>query len=113
MINFNVNYDTENDDLFVYLDGAKSDGAVEAGNFIFDFNKKGELIAIEIMEASSTLSNLLSKIINLDKIKEFKAESTTFRNMASIKFSVTDDNSTETTNVLVPRIIKESPALNY
>jgi len=113
MINFNVDYDSENDDLFVYLEGAKSKGAVEAGNFIFDFDKKGNLVAIQIMEASKTLKILLSKIIKLSEIKEFKAEAINYRNMESVKFTLSDKSHTETTNILVPRIIKESPSLKY
>jgi len=113
MIDFKVDYDSESDDLFVYLDGAKSDGAVEAGNFIFDFDKDGNLVAIQILDATRTLKTLLSKIIELNKIKEFKAEATTFRNMASIKFTVSDESNSETANILVPRIVESSPVLNY
>lgn len=113
MIDFKVDYDSENDDLFVYLEGAKSEGAVEAGNFVFDFDKNNKLVAIEVLEASQTLKALLSKIIELNKIKEFKAEATTFRNMASIKFTVSDEFNSETANILVPKIVESSPALNY
>ena len=113
MIQFNIDYDSENDDLFVYLEGVKSKGAVEAGNFVFDFDENGDITAIQIMEASKTLKILLSKIIQLSKIKEFKAEATNYRNMASIRFSVSDEYNTETANIIVPRIIQESPALKY
>ena len=39
MKEFKFSYDEGNDDLFVYLDGSKSEGAVEIGDFVFDFNK--------------------------------------------------------------------------
>jgi uncharacterized protein YuzE len=113
MMNFKVDYDSENDDLFVYLEGAKSKGAVEAGNFVFDFDEKGNLVAIQIMEAGKTLKILLTKIIQLSKITEFRAEAANYRNMASIRFSLSDDSNTETAIILVPRIIKESPSLKY
>ena len=113
MINFKINYDTENDDLFVYLEGEKSEGAIEAGNFIFDFDKKGKLVAIEILEASKTLHTLLSKIIQLAKVKEFKAEVTNIRNIASIKFTISDESHKETPTIKIPRIMEKSPSLSY
>jgi len=113
MMNFKINYDLENDDLFVYLDGAKSKGSIEAGNFVFDFDEKGNLVAIQIIEASKTLKILLSRLIQLTNITKFKAEVTNYRNMASIKFSISDDSYTETANIIIPRIIKESPSLKY
>jgi len=113
MINFKINYDKESDDLFVYLDGTKSEGAVEAGNFIFDFDKKGDLIAMEILEASKVFTLLLKKTIQLNNIKEFKAESTKFRNMGSVRFMIADDLNRETTSILFPKIIEQSPSLDY
>lgn len=111
MKQFNFHYDSENDDLFVYLKGTRSDGAVEAGNFILDFNKKEELVAIEIAEASQVMKAVLSRIIELSSIKEFKAEMTKFRNIASIRFSITDKSGQETANILIPRIMRNSPTL--
>ena len=39
MKTFDFSYDEDNDDLFIYLPGAKSAGAVEMGDFVFDFDK--------------------------------------------------------------------------
>ena len=42
MKDFKFSYDEESDDLFIYLDGAKSSGAVEIGDFVIigkDINK--------------------------------------------------------------------------
>ena len=72
MKNFKFDYDPENDDLLVYLENEKSSGGIEAGNFVFDFNNEGEFVGMEILDASETLSNLLSKIIELNNIKEVK-----------------------------------------
>jgi len=113
MKKFNFDYDSENDDLFVYLEGSKSDGAVEAGNFVFDFDKENDLVAIQITEASKVLKALLSKFIQLSNLKDFKAEVTNFRNMASIKFTMQDNNIKETANIMIPRVIENSPALSY
>ena len=38
MKDFKFDYDEENDDLFIYLEGKKSAGAVEIGDFIVDFD---------------------------------------------------------------------------
>ena len=111
MIEFKVDYDLENDDLFVYLDGAKSKGAVEVGNFVFDFGENGDLVAIEIIDAKETLGVLMSKVVELGNIREFRAEATNFRNMASVKFIIADDKMSETANVLVPRVVEGSPVL--
>ena len=110
MKNFEFSYDSENDDLFVYLKGEKSVGAVELGNFVFDFDKKRQLVAFEIIDASETLSKLLSKMLEISKIREMKAELVNFRNMASIRISIDDDNAT----IVIPNIKRESsPALSY
>ena len=110
MKNFDFSYDLESDDLFVYLKGEKSAGAVELGNFVFDFDKNGKLVAFEIIDASETLSKLLSKILEISKIKEMKAQIVNYRNMASIRISVDNDNAT----IVIPQIKREtSPALSY
>jgi len=110
MKTFEFDYDVENDDLFVYLKGEKSSGAVELGSFVFDFDKKGQLVAFEILDASETLSKLLSKMLEIGKIKKMRAQVVNYRNMASIKISVDNDNAT----IVIPQIKKEtSPALSY
>ena len=74
MKNFKFDYDEENDSLFAYLENSKSEGAVEIGDFVFDFDKSGNLVAIEIFNASEIFSTVLSKIIELSKIKDFNIE---------------------------------------
>jgi len=113
MKDFKFDYDKEHDDLFIYLDRSKSKGAIELGNFVFDFDKNENLVAIEIFEASKVLSKLLAKIIELNKIKELKAEVINFRNMAAIQIKITTDSGQDTANITIPRIKEESPALNY
>ena len=61
MEKFSFNYDVENDDLFVYLKGKKSSGAIELGNFILDFDNKGDLVAMQILNVSEVLSKIISK----------------------------------------------------
>jgi len=110
MKTFEFDYDEGNDDLFVYLKNKKSSGAIELGNFVFDFDDKGQLVAFEIIDASETLSKLLSKMLQLSKIKEMKAQAVNYRNMASIRISIDNENAT----IVIPQIKKEtSPSLNY
>lgn len=53
---FKIDYDQENDSLFLYR--GKSRGSIEFGNFIFDFDVQNELVGIEILNASSMLQDL-------------------------------------------------------
>jgi len=113
MKNFNFSYDIENDDLFVYLEGKKSAGAVELGNFILDFDDDGNLVAMQILNVSEVLSKILSNVIKITELKEVKVEIINFRNMDAIKFSVSDGNVEEKTNLLIPHIKERSPVLSY
>ena len=113
MENFNFSYDEGNDDLFVYLEKKKSAGAVELGNFILDFDNKGDLVAMQILNVSEVLSKILSNIIEVSKLKEVKVEIINFRNMDAIKFSVSDGKTEEKTNLLIPHIREKSPVLSY
>lgn len=113
MKEFKFSYDKENDDLFIYLPDSKSAGAVEIGNFVFDFDEKENLVAIQILEASQVLSRLVSKIFELAKITEIRANIINFRNMAFIKIEIKSGSAKETINMPIPRIRETSPALGY
>lgn len=113
MKEFKFSYDEENDDLFVYLPDSKSKGAIEIGNFVFDFDDSENLIAIQIFEASEVLSKLLSKILKLTKIKEIRADIINFRNMAFIKMEIISETEKEIISMPVPRIKEKSPAIDY
>jgi len=113
MIDFNFSYDLGEDDLFVYIKGRKSAGAIELGNFILDFDEKGDLVAMQILNASEVLSKILSKIIELSQIKQMQVKIINFRNMDAIKFKILTDSEEETANILIPHIKEKSPALQY
>ena len=113
MEKFNFSYDKENDDLFIYLEGKKSAGAIELGNFILDFDNKGDLVAMQILNVSEVFSKILSKMIKLSEIKEIKVEIINFRNMEAVKFSISDNKTEEKTNILIPHIKEKSPVLAY
>jgi uncharacterized protein YuzE len=113
MKNFDFDYDSENDSLFLYLKDEKSAGGIELGNFILDFNKKGNLIAMQILNASKVLSRLLSKFIEITKIKAIEVEIINFRNIEAIKFRISIDKEIETINILIPNIKERSPVLTH
>ena len=113
MENFNFSYDEGNDDLFVYLKDKKSAGAVELGNFILDFDDKGDLVAMQILNVSEVLSKILSNMVEVSKLKEVKVEIINFRNMDAIRFSVSDGKKEEKTNLLIPHIKEKSPVLSH
>jgi uncharacterized protein YuzE len=111
MEKFNFDYDSDSDDLFIYSEGKKSCGAVELGNFVIDFEKSGNLVAMQILNASEVLSKILSKIIELQKLKQIQVEIINFRNMDALKFKVMDDKNTDTANILIPHIREKNPVL--
>lgn len=113
METFNVSYDEENDDLFFYLKDNKSKGAVELGNFVFDLDEKENIIGMQIFDASLVLSKLLSKIIELTKIKEIKADLINFRNMNAMKLKIITDSCITEGVIIIPNIKSSSPSLNY
>src|SRR3989339_486441 len=87
---------------------------VKMQDFKFDFDGKGNLVAMEIFNASEILKIVLSRMIELAKIKEFKIEIFNFRNnRTSIRFSIDDGIKREFANIIIPRINEKSPALQY
>jgi uncharacterized protein YuzE len=113
MKDFNFDYDNENDDLIVYLPESRSAGAVEMGNFIFDFDKDKNLVGIQIMDASKVLAKLLSKILELSKIKSIKTEVINFRNMDAVRVDITTSTDKASAVITIPSIKETSPALGY
>jgi hypothetical protein len=87
---------------------------VEIGDFVFDLDKKGNLVAMEIFNVSEVLKTVLSKMIELIKIKEFKVEIFNFRNSrTSIRFSISDGTRNESASIIIPRVTEKSPALQH
>ena len=63
-----LDYDIKNDLLYVYRKG-KFKGNVEIGNIILDLTPQGDVIGIEVLDASNTL-----KMFNITKDMLRKAE---------------------------------------
>lgn len=58
-----VDYDKENDDLFLSKGRGNYEGSVEIGDFIIDFSKNDKIVGIEIMNASKNL-NISKSLLN-------------------------------------------------
>ena len=113
MKKFDIDYDAENDSLLAYSSDSKSNGAVEAGNFIFDLDSHGNLVGMEVLDVSEFFKMLFSKVINISDIKEFRADVVNFRNTTSIiQFSIDTGSGVERDKIVIPRI-GDSPAVNY
>jgi uncharacterized protein YuzE len=111
---FAFDYDAENDDLFIYRKDAKSKGSVEIDNLIIDFDSRGRITAIEFIDASRILFKQL-KITRsrLNQIIECKVEIMVKGNMLVILLLfVLSRTETLSHQLIVPNIVKASPALN-
>ncbi len=111
MKNFKFSYDETSDDLFMYLESKKSAGAVEIGDFVFDFDEQENLVALQILNASEILSKLVSRVISLANITGIQAEVIKFRNMNAIDIHVQLAERKEHIPIIIPRITRSSPAL--
>ena len=112
MKDFNFSYDEENDDLFIYLEGKKSAGAVEVGDFVIDFDDDENLVAVEIINASEVLSKLVSKVVSLSNIKSIQLNIIKFRNMNAVDMQVQFGDRIERVQLILPVIRKRSPVLD-
>lgn len=115
--NFNFDYDSENDNLFMYDPNSKSKASIEMDGFIIDFNSKKEVSGIEIMNASKIFKNLSFEdkqfdVELLNEIKECKVEILKNNNFLLIKFLLLfDSHMPLATPIMVPTINEPSPAL--
>ncbi|MFH1072564.1 MAG: DUF2283 domain-containing protein [Nanoarchaeota archaeon] len=116
MQKFNFSYDKEYDDLFLYSQASKSKGSVELGSLILDYNRKKELVGIQIMDASAFLHELINekKEVIRDLLKNLiacKAEIKTKNNLLIIKMSLFSKTRELSPVISVPVISESSPSL--
>jgi uncharacterized protein YuzE len=72
MAKFEIDYDEEFDDLFVYRKDKKAELSVNLGNFVIDATKNGQIVGIEVMEASSTLSDFIGTNITKSSLEKLE-----------------------------------------
>ena len=70
MATFQIDYDDEFDDLFIYKQDKKSDISVSIADFVVDVQENGTPTGIEVMKASDTLSQLLSKKVTKEELQK-------------------------------------------
>ncbi len=52
----NFSYEEKSDDLFLFEHYRKSAQSISNGNFVLDYDAEGNLVGIEVMNASTTLA---------------------------------------------------------
>ena len=111
--NFEFDYDTENDSLFMFDSKLKSKASVELNDLIIDYSSKGEISSLEVLNAKRFFSDIAGKYVDsLASIKECKLEIIPKNNILLIKFFF-KFNSDEKLSLplLIPTINEPSKAL--
>tara|TARA_Y100000310_G_scaffold68926_1_gene64244 strand:+ start:260 stop:622 length:363 start_codon:yes stop_codon:yes gene_type:complete len=119
MVKFNIDYDGESDDLFLYSD-TKSKGSIEIGDVILDFDHKGDLVGIELLQATKFLkdsivkedSSLVSKSF-LSSLEACTVETKQQANFLFIKIQLSGKKESIVCPINAPLIKEKSPALVY
>jgi len=110
---FHVDYDNENDSLFLYR--AKSQGSVELNNMILDFDKNKDLVGLEILQASRFLQDMNISDVKigkrmLDSIIDCRIDIKHQGGFLIIKFFLFFENKQEyAASFSVPSIKESSP----
>ncbi len=109
-------YDEENDLLFLYKEREKSKGSVEIGNIVLDFNNKGDIVAIEFLEASQLLSAIAGLKIeksSLNEIVSVEFELDRKTNPSLLKLFLGLKGVEIKQALTIPLVEEKSPALAY
>ncbi|MBS3123621.1 DUF2283 domain-containing protein [Candidatus Woesearchaeota archaeon] len=115
--NFNYDYDSENDSLFLYDPTSKSKSSIELDDLIIDFNSKKEISGIEILNASSFFKSLDIEMLEastdlLKTIRGCKIDIITKSNFLVIKFMLLfEEDKKLAATAMIPTISEPSPAL--
>lgn len=72
-----VNYDEENDILWVYS-GEKVKDSLEVDRFVIDFSHEDKVVGVEIFSASEVISNLVLNKISKEMLSKIKEASISF-----------------------------------
>jgi len=75
--NAKVNYDYENDILYVYV-GNRAKDILEIDNFVIDFSHENKVVGVEIFNASKLISKLALNKINKGMLSKIKVASLSF-----------------------------------
>ncbi|NOQ37827.1 DUF2283 domain-containing protein [archaeon] len=116
MKDFDFSYDKVNDDLFMYYPKSRSKGSVEIGNIILDYNAKKEIVAIQLLNASRLIKDMLvdEKIdmkLFLASLTACKVNIKTDNSLTTIRFYLTTASKEIMPVLSMPILMRSSPAL--
>ncbi len=119
MAKFNIDYDQESDDLFLYGE-KKSKGSIEIGDIVLDFDDKGALVGIELLNAIQFLRNSVSEEGKSQIDKNFlsnlikcEVDAKRQNNFLFIKIQLIGKKAKISCPINAPLIEETSPALAY
>jgi len=119
MQKFNFSYDKMNDDLFLYNPHSNSNGSVELGDFVFDYNDKKEIVGLQIMKASNIIKDLIEekdKDIVKDVLNNLETSYVDIKiknNSIIIKIQLFGNMHEISATLSIPGLKETSPALIY
>ncbi|MDD2678975.1 MAG: DUF2283 domain-containing protein [Candidatus Nanoarchaeia archaeon] len=114
---FDFDYDKENDSLFIFKPNVSSKSSIELGNFVYDYDGKGQIVGIEILSAKETISDTLNHDVSskfLENIKDIKVSFKPVKNLMMIKIFISFNpkilKDEIISSVQVPNLRNQSPA---
>jgi len=113
---FRLDYDSEEDLLYLYNENKKSKGSVEFGDLIVDLEKKGEIVGLEIFDASKYLSQLTNKKITKSVLKKIEKAGFSFtekKGTIIIKIVLPIEKEKVPATIAIQNLRYKSPALAH
>jgi uncharacterized protein YuzE len=95
-----IDYDFENDTLYLYSEGNMK-GSIELDSLIIDISKKGEILGIEIQNASDFLSKFLKKKVLREELTNINSAKINYKTVNNTIFVEVDFNFNNT-EILLP-----------
>jgi|SRR3989344_4465414 len=108
MATFQIDYDNEFDDLYIYRQDKKSEVSLTLADFVVDAQKNGTVVGVEILKATDTLSQMLSREITkneLQNIASAKLNVSVRENGMLISMIMTTDADKKTGELVVPLVV--------
>lgn len=113
---FSHDYDTDNDNLFLYDPKSKSSSSVEINGLVIDYNSKNEISGVEISNASKFLSNSSDVRVTKDMLSKIIDSKIQIKNTGGLLFLrfliVLPQNKEITTTLTMPYLEESNPAIS-
>ena len=111
---FQFNYDKKSDILLIYHSQKKSKGSIEYGKDLhISFSHKGEVVALEVLDASETLSKIVNGKITknwLANLVRCNLKTEVVKGLMLIKFYLFAKEKTVSDQIVLQDIKYRSPA---